>query len=415
MSTGIQDSGFGIRTSAVREAVAMSAAPSGERVDARASRTDESRTSALSGRSAGHPESRAADSRPVLIMAGGTGGHIFPGLAVAEVLRAQGVPVAWLGAAGGMETQVVPAHGIELYVVPVRGLRGKGLKARVMAPLMLARALLASLAVMRRLKPRSVLSMGGYVAGPGGVAARMTHRPLLVHEQNRVAGYTNRKLAAYAKRVMAGFADALPDADWVGNPVRASIAALPAPAQRIGARDGRPRLLVLGGSLGARALNLALPQALAQLAPAQRPEVLHQCGKRGLDEAQAAYAKAGVEARVVPFIEDMAGTYAWADLAVCRAGALTLAELMAAGLGAVLVPFPHAVDDHQTRNAEALFAAGAAEIIQERDLDVQALAQRLEALLGDRSKMLAMADAARALAKPDAAATIARACLQVAA
>ncbi|WP_268761836.1 undecaprenyldiphospho-muramoylpentapeptide beta-N-acetylglucosaminyltransferase [Frateuria sp. Soil773] len=361
------------------------------------------------------PGSRAADSRPVLIMAGGTGGHIFPGLAVAEVLRAQGVPVAWLGAVGGMETKVVPAHGIELHVVPVRGLRGKGLKSRLLAPLMLLRALAASLAVMRRLKPRSVLSMGGYVAGPGGVAARLTRRPLLVHEQNRVAGYTNRKLAAHAGRVLAGFADALPGAEWIGNPVRATIAALPDPAQRIGARDGRPRLLVLGGSLGARALNLTLPRALSQLAPAQRPEVLHQCGARGVDETREAYAKAGVEAQVVPFIGDMAGTYAWADLAVCRAGALTVAELTAAGLGAVLVPFPYAVDDHQTRNGEALVAAGAAELMQERDLDVQAFAQRLEALLGDRPKLLAMAEAARALAKPDAAAGIAAACLEVAA
>jgi UDP-N-acetylglucosamine--N-acetylmuramyl-(pentapeptide) pyrophosphoryl-undecaprenol N-acetylglucosamine transferase len=353
--------------------------------------------------------------RPVLIMAGGTGGHIFPGLAVAEALRAQGVPVAWLGAAGGMETKVVPAHGLELHIVPVGGLRGKGLKTRLLAPLMLARALLVSLAVLRRLKPRSVLSMGGYVAGPGGVAARLLGCPLLVHEQNRVAGFTNRKLAGYAKRVLAGFEGALPDAEWVGNPVRAAIAALPAPAARMNRRSGRPRLLVLGGSLGARALNLALPQALAQLPVALRPEVLHQCGNRGLDETREAYARAGVDARIVPFIEDMAGTYGWADLAVCRAGALTLAELTAAGLGAVLVPFPYAVDDHQTRNAEALVAVGAAELMQERDLDVQTLAQRLETLLDNRTKLIAMADAARTLAKPDAAAAIAHACLEVAA
>lgn len=354
-------------------------------------------------------------SAPVLIMAGGTGGHIFPGLAVAESLRAHGVPVVWLGAAGGMETKVVPAHGIELHTVAVGGLRGKGWQTRVTAPLMLARALLASFALLRKLKPRSVLSMGGYVAGPGGVAARLTGTPLLVHEQNRVAGFTNRKLAAHARRVLAGFADALPDAEWVGNPVRAAIAALTPPAQRMAGRGGKPRLLVLGGSLGARALNLAVPQALALLPPERRPEVLHQCGSRGLDEARAAYAKAGVEAQVVPFIEDMAGTYAWADLALCRAGALTLAELTAAGLGAVLVPFPHAVDDHQTRNAEALVAIGAAELIQERDLDTQQLAQRLGALLENRERLLAMAEAARSLAKPDAAETIARACMEVAA
>jgi UDP-N-acetylglucosamine--N-acetylmuramyl-(pentapeptide) pyrophosphoryl-undecaprenol N-acetylglucosamine transferase len=354
-------------------------------------------------------------NRPVLIMAGGTGGHIFPGLAVAEVLRAQGVAVAWLGAAGGMETRVVPMHGIELHTIAVGGLRGKGLKTRLLAPLMLARALFASLAVLRRVRPRSVLSMGGYVAGPGGVAARLTGTPLLVHEQNRVAGYTNRKLASFARRVLAGFADALPNGEWVGNPVRASIAGLPRPAERFAARTGRPHLLVLGGSLGARALNLALPQALAQIPAEQRPLVRHQCGNRGLDEARAAYAQAGVEAELVPFIEDMAAAYGWADLAVCRAGALTIAELTAAGLGAVLVPFPHAVDDHQTGNAQALVETGAAELIQERDLDVQKLAQRLAALLADRRHLTAMAEAARTQAKPDAADTIARACMEVAA
>jgi len=357
----------------------------------------------------------AADSRPVLIMAGGTGGHIFPGLAVAECLRAQGVPVAWLGAVGGMETQVVPAQRIELHTVRVGGLRGKGLMARLRAPLMLLRALCASLAVLRKVRPRSVLSMGGYVAGPGGMATWLLRRPLLVHEQNRVAGFTNRRLAGLARRVLAGFADALPRAEWVGNPVREAIATLPPPAQRMADRRGRPHLLVLGGSLGARALNLALPQALALLDPDQRPEVLHQCGTRGLDEARAAYANAGVEAQVTAFIDDMAAIYGWADLAVCRAGALTLAELSAAGLGALLVPFPHAVDDHQTRNAEVFVTVGAAEVKQESDLDIPVLAQRLASLLGDRRQLLAMAEAARRLAKPGAAQVIAQACLEVAA
>jgi len=269
--------------------------------------------------------------------------------------------------------------------------------------------------VLRKLRPRSVLSMGGYVAGPGGLAAWLLRCPLLVHEQNRVPGFTNRKLAHIAKRVLAGFADALPQAEWVGNPVRAAIAALPAPSQRMASRSDKPRLLVLGGSLGARALNQSLPLALSQLTTSERPEVLHQAGARGLDEARDAYAKAGVQAQVVPFIEDMAASYGWADLAVCRAGALTLAELTAAGLGALLVPFPHAVDDHQTRNAEVLVAAGAAELIQERDLDVQQLAQRLSTLLQDRLRLIAMAVAARTLAKPDAAQAIARACMEVAA
>lgn len=357
----------------------------------------------------------AADSRPVLIMAGGTGGHIFPGLAVAESLRARGVPVEWLGAVGGMETTVVPAQRIAMHAVSVRGLRGKGWKTRLLAPWMLLRALFASLAVLRRVKPRSVLSMGGYVAGPGGIAAWLLRRPLLVHEQNAVAGFTNRKLAKLARRVLVGFADALPGSTWVGNPVRAAIAALPSPRERLAQRDAPPRLLVLGGSLGARALNLVLPRALAQLDPSQRPTVIHQCGSRGLDEARQAYADAGVDAEVVAFIDDMARTYGWADLAVCRAGALTLAELAAAGLGALLVPFPHAVDDHQTRNGRVLVAAGAAELIQESELNVEILAQRLESLLGDRERLLSMAQAARTLAKPDAAQVIADACTEVAA
>jgi UDP-N-acetylglucosamine--N-acetylmuramyl-(pentapeptide) pyrophosphoryl-undecaprenol N-acetylglucosamine transferase len=357
-------------------------------------------------------------SAPVLIMAGGTGGHIFPGLAVADVLRAQNVPVIWLGADGGMETRVVPEHGIELHTVAVGGLRGKGLVTRLLAPLMLARSLLAALKIVRTLRPRSVLSMGGYAAGPGGVAAWLTGRPLLVHEQNGVAGFTNRALAKIARRVMTGFAGTLPNAQWVGNPVRASIAALPAPGVRMAGRSERPRLLVLGGSLGARALNLRLPEALAQLSPELRPEVIHQCGTRGIDEARKAYADAGVEARIESFIGDMAGTYAWADLVVCRAGALTVAELTAAGLGAILIPFPHAVDDHQTRNGETLVAVGAAELIQERDISEAEqgsahLAGRLRDLLGDRARLVRMAEAARTLAKPDAAATIARQCLEV--
>lgn len=352
---------------------------------------------------------------PVLIMAGGTGGHIFPGLAVAEALAAVGVPVVWLGAAGGLETRLVPARGIALETVPVTGLRGKGLAAQLRAPLMLLRAFAAAFGVLRRVRPRSVLALGGYVAGPGGVAAWLLRRPLVVHEQNALAGFTNRVLARLAQRVLAGFADALPRAERVGNPVRAAIAALPPPDVRWAARAGRPRLLVLGGSQGARALNQAVPQALAQLAPTARPEVWHQCGARGVDDTRAAYAAVAVAARVEPFIDDMAVAYAWADLAVCRAGALTIAELAAAGLGAILVPFPHAVDDHQTRNAAALVTAAAAECVQERDLDPTRLADRLGALLSDRTRLLAMATAARTQARADAAAAIARVCLEVAA
>jgi UDP-N-acetylglucosamine--N-acetylmuramyl-(pentapeptide) pyrophosphoryl-undecaprenol N-acetylglucosamine transferase len=358
---------------------------------------------------------------PVMIMAGGTGGHIFPGLAVADELRSRGVPVVWLGAEGGMETRVVPAHGLDLHTVKVGGLRGKGLKTRVMAPLMLAGALWQSLRVLRAVRPRCVLSMGGYVAGPAGVAARLAGIPLVVHEQNAIAGFTNRKLAGFATRVLTGFPGVLPKAEWVGNPVRARIASLPAPAERMAGREGRPRLLVLGGSLGARTLNLSMPRALAELAAAGAvlPEIVHQTGERGLQEAKDAYAQSGVPANVVAFIDDMAGAYEWADVVVCRAGALTVAELCAAGLEALLVPFPHAVDDHQTANARAMVDAGGARLVADAELArpdaPERLAPLLADLMGDRARILSAATASRTLAKPDAAATIARHCMEVSA
>lgn len=351
-------------------------------------------------------------------MAGGTGGHIFPGLAVAEELRRRGIPVVWLGARGGMETRLVPEHGIELVTVAVGGLRGKRLMTRVLGPVRLLGAVCSAIGILRRVDPRCVLSLGGYAAGPGGLAAWLMRRPLLVHEQNRVPGVTNRFLAKVARRVLAGFADAFAPgrgAEWVGNPVRAAIAALPDPAQRFTGRSGPLHLLVLGGSLGARALNIGVPAALARRGAQDRPEVWHQCGRRGEDEARKAYAGAGVEARIDPFIADMAAAYAWADAVVCRAGALTIAELCAAGLGALLVPFPHAVDDHQTRNAEAMASVGAARIVQESGMDEDTLATALDELLADRPSLLVMAQAARTLARPDAAATIATRCLEVAA
>jgi UDP-N-acetylglucosamine--N-acetylmuramyl-(pentapeptide) pyrophosphoryl-undecaprenol N-acetylglucosamine transferase len=355
---------------------------------------------------------------PVLIMAGGTGGHIFPGLAVAAALRARGIPVVWLGARRGMETRIVPEHDIELRTVPVAGLRGKGLMARLGAPWMLARALLGARRILREIRPRSVLSLGGYAAGPGGIAAWLQRRPLLVHEQNRVPGFTNRMLARFARKVMSGFRDAFAasaHAEWTGNPVRSDIASLPSPAARFAERDGAPHLLVLGGSLGARTLNLGLPSALSLIPADRRPQVRHQCGEAHLAATRAAYAHSDVEASVEPFIADMAAAYARADLVVCRAGALTLAELAAAGLGAILMPFPHAVDDHQTKNAEGFVAAGAAELVQDRDFEPSHFAELLERLLRDAGKRLAMADAARALAKPDAAEVIAQRCLEVAA
>src|SRR5579883_1173363 len=345
---------------------------------------------------------------PIMIMAGGTGGHIFPGLAVAEALRARKVPVLWLGASSGMETKLVPARNVALRTVPVSGVRGKNLITRIAAPWMMLRALFASLRILREENPRCVLSMGGYVAGPGGIAAWLTRKPLLVHEQNRIPGLT--------KRVLVGFVDAFPanvHAEWTGNPVRASIAALPPPEQRFAGRgDSTTQLLVLGGSRGARALNLRVPDALALIPEEKRPRVRHQCGVDHVEATRAAYARAQVEAEVVPFIEDMAAAYAKADLAICRAGALTLAELAAAGLGAILIPFPHAVDDHQTRNAQAFVDIRAAELVQERDFQMARFATLLQHLLGDRAKLLAMAQAARTLAKPEAAATIAQRCLE---
>ena len=291
---------------------------------------------------------------PVLIMAGGTGGHIFPGIAVAKELMARTVPVLWLGSEGGLETKLVPQAGIELRTIAISGVRGKGVASLLAAPLKICRAVIAAWKLIGAARPRSVLSMGGYVAGPGGIAAWLRGVPLVVHEQNSIAGTTNRILAKFARRRLCGFEGALPRSEWIGNPVRAEIAALPPPAERFTARASSANLLVLGGSQGARALNKMLPEALAAIPESTRPQVRHQCGAKFADEARAAYAQAGVEASVEPFVDDMAAAYAWADFVVCRAGALTIAELCAAGVGSLLMPFPFAVDDHQTRNAESM-------------------------------------------------------------
>jgi len=287
--------------------------------------------------------------------------------------------------------------------------------AALMAPLRIARALLAAWKILGRAQPRSALAFGGFAAGPGGIAAWLRGVPLLVHEQNRVPGVTNYILSHFAKMPLCGFEGAFAKAQWLGNPVRREIAALPPPRQRFAGRDGAPRLLVLGGSQGARALNERVPAALALMPRPQRPTVRHQCGAKLADAACAAYAKAGIDASVEPFIDDMAAAYAWADLIVCRAGALTLAELAAAGIGAVLVPFAFAVDDHQTKNASAMKDVGAALLLPETQASAERIAAALTDLLGDRARLLAMAEAARTLAKPDAAARIADACLQVAA
>jgi len=348
---------------------------------------------------------------PVLIMAGGTGGHIFPGIAVAQELRAQGIPVLWLGSAGGLETRLVPQAGLTIETLAIGGVRGKGVLTMLMAPLRIVRAIVTAWRIVRRVRPRSALALGGFASGPGGIAARLARVPLVVHEQNSIPGLTNRVLSHFAQKLLCGFSGTL--GEWVGNPVRREIAAVESPVQRFAGRTGAVRLLVLGGSQGARALNERMPLALARLA--QRPQVRHQCGAKFADAARAAYAQAGVDASVEPFIDDMAAAYAWADLVVCRAGALTLAELAAAGAGSVLVPFPFAVDDHQTANARAWVNAGAALLLPEPETSAERLAALLGELLGDRARLLSMAQAARTLAKPDAAARIADICMQAAA
>jgi UDP-N-acetylglucosamine--N-acetylmuramyl-(pentapeptide) pyrophosphoryl-undecaprenol N-acetylglucosamine transferase len=353
-------------------------------------------------------------SASVLIMAGGTGGHIFPGLAVARALRERGARVSWLGAAGAMETRIVPDAGIELHTLAIGGLRGKSLRARLAGPWRVLRAIGAALRVLARVRPDVVIGFGGFASGPGGIAATLRRIPLVIHEQNRIAGITNRTLARFARRVLSGFPDTLPGGEWTGNPVRPEIAALPEPAQRFAAREGSARVLVLGGSLGAAALNDTVPAALALLPAGIRPQVRHQTGRNHDAATAQAYRATGVDAEVTPFIADMSQAYGWADLVICRAGALTLAELAAAGVGALLVPYPHAVDDHQTRNAQFLVDAGAAGLLPQSLLTAEALAARLSALLADRAQLLAMAQAARGCARADAAQRVADVCLELA-
>jgi UDP-N-acetylglucosamine--N-acetylmuramyl-(pentapeptide) pyrophosphoryl-undecaprenol N-acetylglucosamine transferase len=357
--------------------------------------------------------SAAAGTAPVVIMAGGTGGHVFPALAVAKVLRARGVPVVWLGVPGSMEAKLVPANGFPIEWIRVRGIRGKGAFAWVLAPLRILGAVLQAAAVLRRVRPRAVLGAGGYVSGPGGIAAWMLRIPLLIHEQNAIPGLTNRWLARMAGQVLQAFPGSFGGgvrARTVGNPVREDIAALPEPAVRFAGRTGPARLLVFGGSLGAQRLNAMVPRALSQLDPARRPVVRHQAGERGIEAARAAYREARVDAEVTAFIDDMAAAYAWADVALCRAGAMTVAELQAAGLGALLIPLPIAADDHQTRNAGTLVDAGAGRVLQERDLTAESLCACIVDLTADRGRMLQMAEAARSLRVVDAAVRVADLC-----
>ncbi len=355
-----------------------------------------------------------AVKRPVLITAGGTGGHVYPGLAVARALQAQGIPVVWMGTRAGLEARVIPEAGIPIAWLTVTGLRGKGWQTLLLAPFRLLLALVQSVRIMLEHKPAAVLGMGGFVAGPGGLVAALLGKPLIIHEQNAVPGLTNKLLAKVCRRVLEGFPGTFPASDKVqatGNPVRLDIASLPAPLERLADREDEPvHLLVIGGSLGAAALNEKVPQALALLPEGMRPEVRHQAGTRNIELAQANYKASAVEADVTAFIVDMAEAYGWADLIICRAGALTIAEVAAAGLAAVLVPYPFAVDDHQTKNGAYLADKGAATLIQQSELSPERLAEVLRELCTDRTRLVKMGIAARQLAKPYATAQVAAIC-----
>jgi UDP-N-acetylglucosamine--N-acetylmuramyl-(pentapeptide) pyrophosphoryl-undecaprenol N-acetylglucosamine transferase len=348
--------------------------------------------------------------KTILIMAGGTGGHIFPGLAVAEQMRAAGWDVVWMGARGGMEERLVPKHGYRAAWIRAKAARGKGIVQKLLLPANLLYSFWESARHIRKLRPDVVLGLGGYVAFPGGMMASLWNRPLALHEQNAIPGLANKVLAQISDKVMAGFPQALKGAEWTGNPVRADIAAIPSPESRFAGREGPLKILVVGGSLGAQALNEAMPKALALLD--NRPTVVHQSGEKHLDALKTHYKEAGVRGELVAFIDDMARRYAEADLVICRAGAVTIAELSAGGMASLLVPFPHAVDDHQTANGKFLAERGAALLLQQRDLTPQTLAQTIQGL--DRSRLLDMARKARALGKPDAARVVAERCMSIA-
>ena len=348
--------------------------------------------------------------KTILIMAGGTGGHIFPGLAVAEQMRAAGWEVVWMGARGGMEERLVPKHGYRAAWIRAKAARGKGLMQKLLLTANLLYSFWESARHIRSLRPNVVLGLGGYVAFPGGMMASLWNRPLALHEQNAIPGLANKVLAQVSDKVMAGFPQALKNAEWTGNPVRAEIAAIASPETRFQGRQGPLRILVVGGSLGAQALNESVPKALALMS--ERPQVVHQAGEKHLDALRKHYAEAGVKGELVAFIDDMARRYAEADLVICRAGAVTIAELSAGGMASILVPFPHAVDDHQTANGKFLADHGAALLIQQRDLTPQKLAQMIQGL--DRGSLLDMARKARALGKPDAARVVAQRCMSIA-
>ncbi len=360
-----------------------------------------------------------SDNLRVMIMAGGTGGHVFPALAVAEQLQAANARISWLGTRRGIESELVPNHGIAINYMDIEGIRGRGLGALLKAPLLLWRSIRQALAVLAEFKPQVVLGMGGFASGPGAVAARLKGIPVVIHEQNSVAGTTNRLSARFATRVMQGFPETLKGGEWCGNPVRPAIADLAPPQQRFAGRKGATKLLILGGSRGALAINSMLPKALAQIDSTARPEVIHQTGKAHLQATADEYQNLGLNIKngkinVVAFIDAMEDAYNWADFVICRAGALTVAELTSAGLGSLLIPFPFAIDDHQTSNGQLLVDQSAALMYQQSELTPEILANEINSICNRPEQRLNMAMCARELAKNDAAQVVANVCLEVA-
>jgi UDP-N-acetylglucosamine--N-acetylmuramyl-(pentapeptide) pyrophosphoryl-undecaprenol N-acetylglucosamine transferase len=357
-----------------------------------------------------------ANLKKVLIMAGGTGGHVFPGLAVAQRLREEGIEVHWLGTQKGLEAKLVPEAGIPIHYISISGIRGKGWKDLALAPWRLTGAIMQSIKVLRQLRPDVVIGMGGFVSGPGGIACGLLRIPLVIHEQNAKPGTTNKWLASIAKKVLEGFPNTFVQRQKVvtiGNPVRIQIIKLPQPTERFANRENPLRLLIVGGSLGAAAINRLVPQALAKMPLAERPIVLHQTGEKHFAETQKAYTDAGVSADIKPFIVEMDKAYEWADIVLCRSGALTVAELCAAGVGAILVPFPFAIDDHQTANANFMVKEEAAYLIQQADLTTDNLVSLLKQLYADRKKCVAMAQSAYKLRKIDATDEVLRICQEI--
>ena len=351
---------------------------------------------------------QSISQKTLLVMAGGTGGHIFPGLAVADHLKHQGWKIVWLGNPSGMEFNLIPSRGIPFEGIQFGGLRGKGLKTKLMLPFNLMRAMKQSLEILKRIRPSVILGMGGYVTFPAGLTATLLGYPLVLHEQNSIAGLTNRILAKLAGRKLCAFPNALPGAEWVGNPLRADLLKLNTPAERFAGRTGNLCILVVGGSLGAAALNETIPAALALIPKDTRPFVTHQSGTKHEQSLRERYQALGVEAKVEPFIENMASAYEAADLVICRSGAMTIAELSAAGVASCLVPFPFAVDDHQTYNAKFLADAGAAKLLPQNEMNAQSLAAWICTLT--RSQLQTMAEKALSVAKPEATVRVAQVC-----